>query len=249
MEEGECFRCDKCNFKTTTETHLKQHMMKRHVIFACDICNFETPKKHTLRDHLRFIHYGITYDCELCSKRFTGKNFLKEHMIQNHSDNVVKCKTQSLKSDEKQKCLIEKKSIFACNQCERIFKRKDRAEEHTRWHDGLTFDCFICKTKCKRSDSLKIHIKSFHSDEKHQIQCLDCGKAFKRSDKLKNHMDSEHTHKAPTRRLYECDQCERVFKRKEKAKRHSRREHNGSTFDCFICEKKCARQDTLKLHI
>ena len=251
MEEGECFPCDKCNFKTTTETHLKQHMMRRHVIFACDICNFETPKKHTLRDHLRFIHYGITYDCELCSKRFTGKNSLREHMIQNHTDKMANCETQPIKHDEKQKCHIDKKSVFACNQCERIFKRRDRAEEHTRWHDGLTFDCFICKTKCKRPDSLKIHIKSFHSDEKHQIQCLNCGKAFKRSDKLKNHMESEHTHNPSnsTRKSYECNQCERIFKNKEKAKKHAARWHNGLTFTCFICEKKCARQDALKLHM
>ena len=249
MEEGECFSCDKCNFKTTTETNLKQHIMKRHVIFACDICDFETAKKNTLRDHLRFIHYGITYDCELCSKRFTGKNFLREHMIQNHTDKVAKYETQSTKPDMKPKCQIKKKSVFACNQCERIFKRKDRAEEHTRWHDGLTFDCFICQTKCKRPDSLKIHIKSFHSDEQHQIQCLNCGQAFKRSDKLKNHMESVHTHKAPTRKLYECNQCERVFKHKEKAKKHARRAHNGLSFDCSICETKCARQDALKTHI
>ena len=101
MEDGECFSCDQCNFKTTTETHLKQHVMKRHVTFACDICNFETAKKQTLRDHLRFIHYGITYDCELCSKRFTGKNFLREHMIQRHSNKMAKCEPQSIISDKK----------------------------------------------------------------------------------------------------------------------------------------------------
>ena len=248
MEEGECFSCDKCNFKTTSNVFLEQHMMKRHVIFICDICNFETAKKQRLRDHLRFLHYGITHECELCTKNFTGKNLLQEHMTRDHASKMANCGTRSIRNDKKHKSKMKKKSLFACNQCEKIFKRKDRAEEHTRWHDGVTFDCFICKIKCKRADSLKIHIKSFHSDEKYQIQCFKCGKAFKRNDKLKNHIEEKHTNNASTRKIYKCDQCERVFKNRQKAKRHTKW-HDGLTYDCSICKKKYARQDGLKKHI
>ena len=88
MEEGECFSCDKCNFQTTTQGQLEKHQINRHVTFSCDLCHFEAAKKRDIRDHLRFKHYGLTYNCELCAKKFNGKMFLKRHMFKMHGSQL-----------------------------------------------------------------------------------------------------------------------------------------------------------------
>ena len=245
MEEGECFSCDKCNFQTTTQGQLEKHIINRHVTFSCDICNFEAAKKHDLRDHLRFEHYGLTYNCEFCAKKFNGKMFLKRHMFKMHGSQLSRCKqcgVKYLESFKKHKC---KNIAFACNGCDKVFKRKDRAKEHARCHEGRTFDCSICGIKCSRPDSLRNHIKSFHSDNKHVFIC--CGKTFKRADKLKHHTKTAHILKNHEDRDSECNQSEPKFKDGQKVKKHLKW-RNKKSLHCIPCDKNFATKRDLKSH-
>ena len=77
--------------------------------------------------------------------------------------------------------------------------------------------CPHCSYQCERTDKLKIHILSLHSDSR-PFPCNFCEKRFKLKDKLKMHVNTVHLKRKP----FECRFCNQVFGRKDAAKRHER---------------------------
>ena len=77
--------------------------------------------------------------------------------------------------------------------------------------------CPHCPYQCERSDKLKIHVLSVHSDSR-PFPCNFCEKRFKLKDKLNMHVNTVHLKRKP----FECRYCNQVFGRKDAAKRHEK---------------------------
>ena len=77
--------------------------------------------------------------------------------------------------------------------------------------------CPHCPYQCERSDKLKIHVLSVHSDSR-PFPCNFCEKRFKLKDKLNMHVNTVHLKRKP----FECGFCNQVFGRKDAAKRHEK---------------------------
>ena len=77
--------------------------------------------------------------------------------------------------------------------------------------------CPHCPYQCERTDKLKIHINSVHSDARPH-PCNFCEKRFKLKDKLNMHVNTVHLKRKP----FECRFCNQVFGRKDAAKRHEK---------------------------
>jgi aspartate carbamoyltransferase regulatory subunit len=77
------------------------------------------------------------------------------------------------------------------------------------------FPCPHCPFVSERSDKLKIHMASVHSDAR-PFLCNFCDKCFKLKDKLNLHVNTVHLKKKP----FECQYCGQSFGRRDAMKRH-----------------------------
>lgn len=70
---------------------------------------------------------------------------------------------------------------YACDRCPNRYRQKCHLDQHMDTHDGVKYQCLICKKDYSKKWSLKIHMISVHSDGS-RFKC-DCGLSFVRRDK------------------------------------------------------------------
>lgn len=111
------------NVMTFQEQHLLQHL-KTHEgkQWECDVCSKLFTTKYFLKKHKR-LHTGETpYSCDTCGKTFTFQQSYHKHLLY-HSD--------------------EKPHI--CTECDRAFKELSTLHNHQRIHTGeKPFACETC---------------------------------------------------------------------------------------------------------
>ncbi len=68
--------------------HRDKHMGVKKFECGFELCNAQYQKKSHLSRHQDVKHLKIPYNCEVagCSSRYTRKEFLKAHLINNHKD-------------------------------------------------------------------------------------------------------------------------------------------------------------------
>ena len=61
VEDLFAYSCDKCDYKTTTKSNLKQHIKSIYdkVMFSCEQCDYKTANKNSLNQHLKSIHEKV----------------------------------------------------------------------------------------------------------------------------------------------------------------------------------------------
>ncbi|KAF8788112.1 Zinc finger protein 845 like protein [Argiope bruennichi] len=104
--------------------------------------------------------------------------------------------------------------VFTCNDCKKVFKRKDSLRKHLLIHSGeKKHRCNVCEKTFLRQAHLKMHTR-IHTGER-PFSCLDCGKRFKGNHHLQRH-SLVHTGEKP----FKCDVCDKSYRRKSKLKIH-----------------------------
>ena len=86
------FPCSMCDKSYSSKMILKGHMKYVHqgIRFKCDQCDKEYHKRTRLAQHVRIVHEGgDKIPCEICGKKFTDKNTLKNHKIKIHIGDQV----------------------------------------------------------------------------------------------------------------------------------------------------------------
>ena len=87
-EKHRIFKCDTCDFTSSSEVGLKIHKTKIHmqVIYKCDRCDFSCCSEWGLKVHVAKIHTcRYLYQCNKCVYRVPVWDFLMDHMKEKHS--------------------------------------------------------------------------------------------------------------------------------------------------------------------
>nr|CAI5868650.1 unnamed protein product [Callosobruchus analis] len=173
------YKCTKCAFETTINTHLKRHSLKHtetrpnHRPNTCALCHasFKTKRtldNHTLQKHPKFIDSVTSkiHECTLCTFKTTMNAGFKEHLLK-HPETISSYK------------------FSACTHCDQTFKRKYLLDNHVLRH-------------------MKVHSKTLPN-----LTCVQCNTTFKRKIFLDDHIVKKHPDfmESVTSRIHECRKC------------------------------------------
>ncbi|XP_028356480.1 zinc finger protein 41 homolog [Physeter macrocephalus] len=118
---------------------------------------------------------------------------------------------------------FQRKKLYECSECGRVFKHKTDHVRHQRVHTGeKPFQCAQCGKTFRHSSDVTKH-RRIHTGEK-PFKCSECGKAFNCGSNLLKHQKT-HTGEKP----YECKECGKTFAYSSclirHRKRHPRKKH------------------------
>ncbi|KAH8307758.1 hypothetical protein KR044_012674 [Drosophila immigrans] len=138
--------------------------------------------------------YGSTpknWECDVCTKLFTTKYFLKKH-----------------------KRLHTGEMPYTCQFCARTFTFQQSYHKHLLYHSEVKpHACGICGRAFKELSTLHNH-QRIHSGEK-PFKCEVCGKCFRQRVSFLVHTRI-HTGVMP----YKCEQCQKTFRYKVSLRTH-----------------------------
>ncbi|XP_056149852.1 zinc finger protein 768 [Lampris incognitus] len=104
---------------------------------------------------------------------------------------------------------------YACNSCDKKFKRRKILRRHERFHTGeKPYSCSQCSKAFALRKSLRRH-ERFHTGERPH-SCPHCGKSFRLRDNLKAHLRF-HTGEKP----FICSTCGKSFRISRNLQKHN----------------------------
>ena len=86
MQKRPTKKCDKCEYETSENRHLKSHIESKHsnLIFPCKICKYVGPSKELLILHKRRKHHNSIHKCSLCAHTAKHEKDLHIHYQNKH---------------------------------------------------------------------------------------------------------------------------------------------------------------------
>ncbi|NWS70348.1 ZFAT protein, partial [Crotophaga sulcirostris] len=194
-------------------------------------------RTHT-REHL--------YYCSQCNYSSITKNCLKRHVIQKHSNILLKCPTEH---------------------CDYSTPDKYKLQAHLKVHTDLdkkSYSCPVCEKSFSEDRLIKSHIKTNHPEVsmttiseilgrrvqlkgligKRAVKCPYCDFYFmKNGSDLQRHIWAHEGVKP-----FKCSLCEYATRSKSNLKAHMNRHSTEKTHLCDMCGKKFKSKGTLKSH-
>lgn len=86
------------------------------------------------------------FSCKLCSKSFTQKDILRQHINRHHTENPI----------------ID---LHKCPKCPKSFYHASGLSRHILIHNGRKFECSVCAKQFNDKSALKRHTVSLHQLE------------------------------------------------------------------------------------
>jgi KRAB domain-containing zinc finger protein len=207
--------CDFCSKLFYTKSHLRTHMMTRHVIkerlFKCNQCLYSAKIKYCLARHMTT--HNKHFKCTKCDQVFSQKHYLAVHL-----------KRHELPEE------------FVCH-CKKTFKSSGALNYHKiKLHkEKPTEDrAFKCKT-CDYAGTTTIAIKRHQATHVKQFKCHNCNKGFSTNKMLQVHLNYEPTNRYYCFKDLTCKICEKVCANREKLTQHSR--SHAERVQCPICQQ------------
>ncbi len=178
--------------------------------------------------------------CQHCDAIFQAAKQLHIHVKDKHSSPQV-----NRKADHKEKATKKADDIvqIECLVCKKLYRTKTLAYKCERSH-GVGFKCQYCDRIYTTVLGRRIHVRSFHQQERNH-QCSYCGKKFFNRPRLLIHEKTAHTGE----KQYKCQYCDKHFVRKCERKQHELLIHSGvKDFQCDICGQRFALKSYLVRH-
>ncbi|XP_015212586.1 zinc finger protein ZFAT isoform X1 [Lepisosteus oculatus] len=212
----------------------------------CEYCGklfwYQVHYNMHIRTHTReHLHY-----CSQCNYSSITKNCLKRHVIQKHSNILLKCPTEG---------------------CEYSTPDKYKLQAHLKIHtdmDKRSYVCPVCEKTFPEDRLIKSHIKTYHPDVsmnkiseilgrrvqlkgligKRASKCPYCDCYFMRNGSdLQQHIWAHEGVKP-----FKCSLCDYATRSKSNLKAHMNRHNTEKTHLCDMCGKKFKSKCTLKSH-
>lgn len=159
------------------------------------------------------------HQCPICSKVFTQKAHLQEH-VPIHGD----------------------ARPHLCTVCGEAFKTKGVLFSHMYTHKEKSLECEVCGKAFNQSKKLKEHMRK-HAAIKPYI-CHLCGKGFTVKSSLDSHL-LRHSSVKP----FTCSQCPKAFMTVREVTQHERVHTGERPFSCELCGKAFKQQTALVFHM
>ncbi|EFA02994.1 Zinc finger protein 585B-like Protein [Tribolium castaneum] len=190
--------------------------------YHCHLCSKKFKKRGSLMVHLRVAHYGFghqnpqdmtmevatssptaeqvkiqdnkQWECDVCSKMFTTKYFLKKHKRLHTGEMPYFCAQCNKyftfqQSYHKHMLYHSSEKPYVCNECGRAFKELSTLQNHARIHSGeRPFGCETCGKRFRQRVSYLVH-QRIHTGVM-PYKCTACDKSFR-------YKVSQRSHKCP----------------------------------------------------
>lgn len=232
--------------KRRMDTGLCERIRKVYGDLECEYCgklfwyqvHFDMHVRTHTREHL--------YYCSQCHYSSITKNCLKRHVIQKHSNILLKCPTEG---------------------CDYSTPDKYKLQAHLKVHtelDKRSYSCPVCEKSFSEDRLIKSHIKTNHPEVsmntisevlgrrvqlkgligKRAMKCPYCDFYFmKNGSDLQRHIWAHEGVKP-----FKCSLCEYATRSKSNLKAHMNRHSTEKTHLCDMCGKKFKSKGTLKSH-
>ncbi|XP_003219437.1 zinc finger protein ZFAT isoform X1 [Anolis carolinensis] len=232
--------------KRQMNTALCEKIRKVYGDLECEYCgklfwyqvHYDMHVRTHTREHL--------YYCSQCSYSSITKNCLKRHVIQKHSNILLKCPTED---------------------CDYSTPDKYKLQAHLKVHTDLdkkSYSCPVCDKSFSEDRLIKSHIKTNHPEVsmntiseivgrrvqlkgligKRAMKCPYCNFYFmKNGSDLQRHIWAHEGIKP-----FKCSLCEYATRSKSNLKAHMNRHSTEKTHLCDMCGKKFKSKGTLKSH-
>lgn len=232
--------------KRRMDPGLCERIRKVYGDLECEYCgklfwyqvHFDMHVRTHTREHL--------YYCSQCHYSSITKNCLKRHVIQKHSNILLKCPTDG---------------------CDYSTPDKYKLQAHLKVHtelDKRSYSCPVCEKSFSEDRLIKSHIKTNHPEVsmstisevlgrrvqlkgligKRAMKCPYCDFYFmKNGSDLQRHIWAHEGVKP-----FKCSLCEYATRSKSNLKAHMNRHSTEKTHLCDMCGKKFKSKGTLKSH-
>ena len=141
IKEKSIFKCEECNFTTSSEQGLKTHTKRKHIKTSkqpknyptnCEFCDIEVKSKLEMKLHLKTHSYKpVNYECAECDFLGTTEPTMDVHNGKQHSENIECGLCDSVFKDheslELHLCTCE---IYKCEKCNNIFRNLTDLKTH-----------------------------------------------------------------------------------------------------------------------
>jgi hypothetical protein len=203
----------------------------------------KTMQKKNFKKH--FSSHGTVgkYHCDFCTWDFTGGEFLRNHMRQEHPDKLL-CKFCGIQVRNKNLLEAHEKTHADDEVEEELGARKLRSGttvvEEKETNEEVQVEAIQCKL-CER-EFLKIWNYNRHMKMKHPEQVHEGGFEFITPDEMerpetpRTREQSREKSQPPNQKelLYTCDVCDLAKTRRDYVKSHMKTDHPGE-FVCPVC--------------
>ncbi|XP_059056463.1 zinc finger protein 43-like isoform X10 [Achroia grisella] len=180
-QNGEQYKCTKCDQVFGTRVHRNNHLALTHgpeYRYRCPYCNDSFKRYADRNKHLKQSHdKKIEYACHLCSAVFAMCNQRTKHIKQVH---------------------IRHKQ-FVCTLCPYKFVTGAQLKNHMIKHTGeRKYQCEICKKAYARLKTLREHMRIHNNDKR--FVCQFCNNAYVQKCSLQSHMRTHHPNAEPLKK-------------------------------------------------
>ncbi|KAJ6661452.1 hypothetical protein lerEdw1_014360 [Lerista edwardsae] len=232
--------------KRQMNTALCEKIRKVYGDLECEYCgklfwyqvHYDMHVRTHTREHL--------YYCSQCSYSSITKNCLKRHVIQKHSNVLLKCPTKDcdystpdkykLQAHLKVHTEMDKKS-YSCPVCEKSFSEDRLIKSHIKTNPPEVSMNTISEIVGRR-----VQLKGLIG--KRAVKCPYCNFYFmKNGSDLQRHIWAHEGVKP-----FKCSLCEYATRSKSNLKAHMNRHSTEKTHLCDMCGKKFKSKGTLKSH-
>ena len=216
--------------RNSTKNSIKENLMnkstedKKPKTFACKICSKVYTYRNTLQEHMKN-HKNESYQCEKCDKTFQTPKKLASH-VKRHST----------------------KQPHLCEVCGKSFRIKETYENHLYTHSENAekpFKCDVCGISFIKNTYLMRH-STCHTGVK-PFKCEECEMKFRTKGDLQRH---ERVHgEKPGVKQFKCEICNKRYCAESGLIRHERSHKGEKPHKCDICSKAFSMPGDLKRHV
>ncbi|XP_050676818.1 PR domain zinc finger protein 5-like isoform X5 [Leptidea sinapis] len=242
----------------------KHDMLKVDITdIGCKLCNTIMKDFSSLKIHLCEAHKKIvssedgllpfkvtkdTFDCVLCTEKFSEFKTLNQHMNIHYKNFICdQCGTGFITPGRlRTHTFSHEAGSYPCNSCDKVFRSMYSKNEHyaTVHKQVKRHRCPHCQETFRNYFQRNKHVSSVHGMKIKEFKCASCTKVFSSSGKLGVHVRTVHL----KMKRHACDLCEWKFYSKSELKEHMVRHSGERKYHCGVCKKAFARKYTLREH-